>query len=175
MSGPEFGPGGYLPPKASKRARKIVLREQMGFGWPIAALAAAIIVAVAGGAFLFVSTRAPGPPFVAMGPLTDVEPGSAEFIQSGHAGLGAFVVRAGGSVRAFRPEPGDIAWCSQSGRIENATLAWSADGRLVHGDGESLTPLRSAVHGGLIYVDTSTDLAPPPADPGGEPPVCTGE
>ncbi|MTV26636.1 hypothetical protein FTX61_14610 [Nitriliruptoraceae bacterium ZYF776] len=30
---PEFGPSGYLPERASKRARKIVLRAPLGLQW----------------------------------------------------------------------------------------------------------------------------------------------
>ena len=172
-SQPEFGPGGYLPPRAAKRARKIVLREQMGTGWPLAAVLAAVLVAVAGGAYLYTSTRAPAAPFVAMGPLTQVEPGSAASVTSDAAGgVEALVVRAGGTVRAFRAEPGDIAWCPESGRIENAQAAWTPEGRAVHGEAQSLRPLRSVVYDGVVYVDTTTSLPRPPAAPGGAPPVC---
>ena len=171
---PEFGPGGYLPPKASKRARKIVLREQMGTGWPLAAVLAAVLVAAAGGIYLYVSSRAPAAPFVALGPVTQVEPGAAGKMVSRQAGTAAFVVRAGGAVRAFRSEPSDLSWCPQSGRIENAASAWTPEGRLVYGEGASLQPLRSVVYDGVVYVDAQSLLPTPPPAPGSEAPVCGG-
>ncbi|HUG87123.1 MAG TPA: hypothetical protein VMM13_21320, partial [Euzebya sp.] len=41
---PEFGPGGYLPARAAQRARKIVLREQMGLHWAVAAVVAGLLI-----------------------------------------------------------------------------------------------------------------------------------
>ena len=166
MSGPEFGPGGYLPPKASKRARKIVLREQMGFGWPLAAVAAALLVAIAGGTYLYVSNQTPGPPFEAFGSVDQIEQGGAGTVR------GILVVRAGGAVRAFTDEPDGIGWCEASQRLETSDAVWTVDGRLVGGQGASLQPLRSVVFDGVLYVDTSTSLPVPAPGPGGSAPVC---
>jgi hypothetical protein len=173
LSGPEFGPGGYLPPKAAKRARKIVLREQMGFGWPLAALAAAVLVGITGLLFLRISNQPPGQPFIAMGPLTQVPVGAAQTLDTAEGS--ALIVRAGGSLRAFRAEPGDVTWCPESARLESDDAAWTPDGRLVHGEGqESLVPLRSVAYDGVVYVDLSTSLARPQPGPAGGPPVCGG-
>ena len=173
MAGPEFGPGGYLPPKAAKRARKIVLREQMGWGWPIAAVGAALLVAVAGGIFLLTANSPPGAPFVALAPLSQVEPAGAAVLSSSTR-VDVLVVRAGGVVRAFRADADGVAWCSQSRRLETDTAAWSTDGRLVFGDAPSLTPLRSTVFEGTVYVDATSPLPPLEPAPRGQPPVCGG-
>ena len=176
LSGPEFGPGGYLPSKAAKRARKIVLREQMGFGWPLAAVVAALIVAAAGGAYLYTSSRGPAEPFRAVQPLAKIPVGGAATLLvsgTGDPGVSVLVVRAGGSVRAFLPDA-DVAWCPQSQRLENDDSAWTVDGQLVHGPRRSLQPVRSTVYDGIVYVDVDTQLPPPPPGPAGPPPVCGG-
>lgn len=173
LSGPEFGPGGYLPPKASKRARKIVLREQMGFGWPLAAVGASLLVLIAGGAFLYLSTRPPSEPFLPVQLLAEVP---ADGIAYGSTvdppAAQAVLVRADGPLRAFQAE-GEIQWCPESRRLETADAAWTSDGRLVFGEGESLQPLRSVVYDGVIYVDFYSEPLPrPPPAPAGDPPVC---
>jgi len=174
VSSPEFGPRGYLPPKAAKRARKIVLREQMGMGWPLAAAAAAVLVALAGVAYFLFVMRAPGPPYVDLGAVEQVPAtGSAE-LTSAPAGATALVVRSAGAVRAFAAQPPGVAWCAQSRRLETADAAWAADGRLVHGDGQSLQPRRVVVHDGRVYVDVRTQLPRPAPAPGGPPPACEG-
>lgn len=172
MSGPEFGPGGYLPPKASKRARKIVLREQMGWGWPLAAAVVAVLVAVAGGWYVITARTPPQDPYLRVGALSLVEPGGAEVLTAGPGGTAALVVRAGGTVRAFRPVPEGIVWCPASQRLETPDGAWAPDGRRVFGDAPSLTPYRSLVFDGTVYVDTVTQMPAPPPAPGGEPPAC---
>ena len=171
----EFGPGGYLPPKASKRARKIVLREQMGRGWPLAAVLASVLVAVAGGAYLYVAGRAPAAPFVPAGAITAVPAGGAAVLAPAGGGVDVLVVRAGGPVRAFAAPDPVPHWCAASRRLETATGTWAADGRLVGGEGASLQPLRSTVHDGVVYVDSSTTLPAPAPAPGSQPLVCAGQ
>nr|MBA2530088.1 adenosylcobinamide-GDP ribazoletransferase [Euzebyales bacterium] len=63
MKQPDYGPRGYLPERAAKRARKIVLREQMGPAWPLAAVAAALLVGATGLWYLVTAGRPPGPPY----------------------------------------------------------------------------------------------------------------
>ena len=175
LSGPEFGPGGYLPPKAAKRARKIVLREQMGFGWPLAAVGASLLVLIAGGAFLYLSTRPPSEPFLPVGPVSEVPAGGLGYGATVEPPAAqALLVRAGGPLRAFWADTAiDAVWCAESGRIETAQAAWTPDGRLVHGEGESLQPLRSVVHDGVVYVDFFSEPPPRPSPaPSGQPPVC---
>ena len=169
-SQPEFGPGGYLPPKASQRARKIVLREQMGFGWPLAAAGAALLVAIAGAFYLATASRPPGAPYVSLGPFAEVDASGAAVLDDG-AGNAALVVRAGGPPRVFLAEQ-TVAWCATSGRLEGGGAAWSSQGQLVYGEGESLQPLRSVVFDGVVYADFTTPQPKPAPAPNDVPPAC---
>lgn len=177
MSGPEFGPGGYLPNKAAKRARKIVLREQMGWGWPLAAVAAALLVGGAGVAYVRTSSRPPGPPYAAVAPISRIDAAGASVMTgtSGNVLLHpVLIVRAGGPVRAFAvDDAAGVEWCPASRRLETADAAWNPDGRRSFGDGPSLAPLPSVVFNGIVYVDTANPLPRPAAAPAGQPPVCT--
>lgn len=148
----------------------------MGFGWPLAAVVAAVIVAAAGGAYLYTSTRGPTDPFRAVQQLTRVPAGGAATVvvtSTASPGVSVLIVRAGGSVRAFLSE-GTITWCPQSQRLESRDSAWTADGRVVHGPRRSLTPVRSVVYDGVVYADLEGQLPPPPPGPPGPPPVCRG-
>jgi hypothetical protein len=170
VSTPEYGPSGYLPPKAAKRARKIILREQMGWGWPLAAVAAALVVVVAGLLFLRGFTRAPGEPFVAVASLTEVQPGEAAVLTAQE--MPALIVRAGGALRAFAAQHATTVWCAGSQRLESPDSAWRIDGTRTFGSGESLRPLHSVVFDGVIYVDFTSELPAPPPQPGNQPPAC---
>ena len=173
-STPEFGPRGYLPERAAKRARKIVLREQMGSGWPLAALVAAAVVAVAGVWYVVTATGAPSAPYVAVSELTAIEAGTAATFATEPGQPDVLVVRAAGGVQAFvAPEGGEVAFCAESGRLESSErTVWTPDGRLVGGDGASLAPLSVRVYDGAVYVDPSTAQQPPDPTPRGETPTC---
>ncbi|MBA2730443.1 MAG: hypothetical protein H0U48_06795 [Euzebyaceae bacterium] len=167
MDEPDFGPRGYLPQRAARRARKIVLREQMGRSWLLAAFGATALVAVAGLVFVLVAGRAPGEPFSLAGLVDRVAQGDAGMVGN------AFVIRGGGSVRAFVPPKGEVQWCAQTDRLEAADgRVWTADGRLVGGRGRSLTPLRSTVFQGTLFVDHDTPLPSPAPDDRGAVPGC---
>jgi hypothetical protein len=153
---PDFGPSGYLAPRAAKRARKIVLRERMGLGWPLAAVLAGVVIAVVAAVF-FLRTGPPGPPFVAVISIIDIAPGTAEL-----GGEDVLVVRAAGRVRAFRAPGVPVWWCGRNRRLESAGSVWTIDGALTGGEGESLRPLETAVHDGRVYVDLE-DPRPAPA------------
>lgn len=170
---PDYGPQGYLPDRAARRARKIVLREPLGTGWIVAAIVGAVIVAVIGVAYLLTQTGPPGPPFVPAGPMDAFDPRGADTVTVD--GREALVVRGGGGVHVFVPPTGDVAWCSESRRLESADgRVWDATGRLRGGDGESLVPLPAEAHDGVLYVDPTSELARPAPRPGGETPTCTG-
>lgn len=178
----EYGPRGYLPDKAARRARKIVLRAPMGLQWPVAAAATAVVVAIVGVVYLVTTSGAPGAPFVPAGALEDVDPRGAAVLElpdpsatGDHAErVGeVLVVRGGGGLAAFAAPPGGAEWCDDSRRLEGGSRVWTAEGRLVGGDGASLRPLSSRVHAGTLYIDpTSPRPAFPPAVRG-ETPVCT--
>jgi hypothetical protein len=163
---PEYGPRGYLPPKAAARARKIVLRERMGLGWPVAALAAALVIALAGVVFLRGWTSPPAEPWVAAGRLTAVAPGAVGVVPAPDLAGGVLLVRAAGDVRAFA-DPGEpVTYCAASGRLEGPRTVWSLDGRRAGGAGPSLSRLPVRVFDGTVYVDPSRSerLSPAPGD-----------
>lgn len=168
---PDFGPGGYLPERAAKRARKIVLREQMGMGWPLAAAFAALVVAAAGIWYVVWASRPPAPPFTPVTTIEQVPAGGAEAFEGPAGRPPVLVLRAGGPVRAFADADG-VRWCAQSRRLETGGAVWTPDGRLVGGVGDSLQPLRSTVFDGTVYVDAVTVLPRPAPDPRDETPAC---
>lgn len=163
---PEFGPSGYLAPKAARRARKIVLRERMGLGWPLAAVLAGVVIAVVAVVF-FLRTGPPGPPFVAVISVNSVAPGTAEL-----AGHEVLVVRAAGRVRAFRGPGVPVTWCGRNRRLESARSVWTIDGALTGGEGSSLRTLRTAIHDGSLYVDLQNPGAEPASLGTAEEPAC---
>lgn len=170
---PDFGPGGYLPPRAAQRARKIVLRERMGLQWPIAAGVAAVIVALGGVLFLLRGTTPPEEPFVPVIHLTALEPGAAE--TTGAGGTEILLVRAAGGVQTFVAPAGiEPRFCEVSGRLEADGRVWTLEGRLVGGDADtgSLARVPVTVFDGEIYVDpTAPQPAPEPSE-AGETPQC---
>jgi hypothetical protein len=167
---PEYGPSGYLPPRAAKRARKIMLREQMGLGWPLAALAAAAVIAVAGAVFLSMWSSPPPAPWMPAGPLSAVDPGEAVALD---AAGGVLVVRAGGRLGAFTAPVSEVTYCAKSGHLESPDgLVWSLDGRLLGGSGDSLRRLPVQAFEGVVYVDPTRGDRPPPR-PGLARPACS--
>ncbi|PSO46294.1 MAG: hypothetical protein BRC32_06550 [Actinobacteria bacterium QS_8_72_14] len=142
----EFGPPGYLPQRAANRARKIVLREPMALGWPIAAVVAGLIVLGAGAVFLL-RGGAPQEPFVALTELQRLTDGQAAVMPT---------------------EEGDVLVVRADGR----GTVWRLDGRRVSADGASLRPVPTDVHAGVIYAAVSQPApAPAPAD-GDAAPAC---
>lgn len=167
---PQFGPRGYLPPRAAQRARKIILREQMGLGWPIAAALAAVVVAVVGAAFLLGGEDPPASPYVNATTLEAVDPRAAKVVEAPGAGP-LLVVRAGGGVQVFH-DAEQVTYCPSSRRLEAPGAVWNLRGRRVGGQGPSLQPLPVKVHDGTVYVDPTRPLPPPPPAPTGETPAC---
>lgn len=167
----DFGPGGYLPRRAAQRARKIVLREQMGLGWPLAAIAAALLVGLVGAVFLLTRSEAPAPPFVPVGPVDVARPAGAVVVPDA-TGSDLLVVRAGGALRVFEAPGVPVVYCPASRRLEAPGLVWNLRGRLVGGDGRSLRPLASLQHDGGLYVDPGSAGPVPEPDRAGETPAC---
>jgi hypothetical protein len=169
---PDYGPRGYLPPRAAKRARKIILREPMGLQWAIAALVAGVLVLVAGGVLLVSRYGPPGPPFVAAGDLSQIDPRGAGALALDGGGE-VLVLRGGGGVSVFRAPADGAAWCATSARlISPGGAVWQRDGRLVGGTGDSLTVLPAQVHDGVVYVDPEAPGTHLPPDLRDEPTTC---
>lgn len=161
---PEFGPGGYLPPRAADRARKIVLRERMALSWPIAAVIAGLIVLGAGTVFLLQS-GAPGESFVALTRLPDLPAGETQVVTA--ADREVLVVRAQGALHAYLAPDQAVRWCAATGRLEGADAAvWRLNGRRVGGTAASLRPVPTEVHAGVVYGAVRRAAEPP--TPGGD-------
>lgn len=160
---PEFGPSGYLPERASKRARKIVLRAPLGLQWVIAALVAGAVVVVAGVLFLQRSAEPPPPPWV--------EAGTVESIRSAQMErhLDVLLVGAGGRIRAFAGAM-DVTYCADSNRLEAPDgRVWNLTGRGL-GGAASLDEHPTLVQDGRVYLDpTAAHPGPPPSDEEAEP------
>jgi hypothetical protein len=96
----------YLPPRAAK-ARKLILRSQLGRGWIVASAAFGVVILAAGGLYLARAGR-PGPPWVRVaalealpaGAVTDV-PGASRSARQALAGQVVVVDRRGDEPRVF--------------------------------------------------------------------------
>ena len=171
---PDYGPRGYLPERAAKRARKIVLREQLGVGWIVASVIAGIVLLVVGGLFAWWSLGPPRGAYTAVLPIAQLPQESA--VQAQAEGLDILVVRARGRLVAFRAPPVEVAYCRQSGHLEGVDgTVWDLDGaRVSHPEGlPSLLPLDVTVHAGEVYVVPRAEGSAPPPRDAGLAPVCT--
>ena len=150
-SSPDFGPGGYLPERASKRARKIVLRAPLGLQWIVAAGLFGILVLVAGLAWL-TAGGPPGPPHVAAGPLPASQGPSVDRLPAVDAWL---VTGTGPALAVPTDQVDELVWCAAAGQLESADgRVWSATGR-----GYGTPSLRThpvVIHDGTVYVDPTT-------------------
>lgn len=153
---PDFGPSGYLPDRAAKRARKIVLRAPLGAQWIVGAILAGILVVIAGVLYLQGRDAPPPAPWVAVGVVTDLE--VSEF----DADLDALIVTAGGRARAFSAA-GHVSYCTDSNRLEAADGGvWSLTGRGLDGT-PSLEEHPTLLSADRLYVDPSRTVPAPPA------------
>ena len=157
---PGRDPGGrvaYLPPRAA-RARKLILRSQLGRGWIVAAALFGVVILAAGVLFLARAGR-PGAPWVRVAPVAALPDGTVTEVP-GPAGQ-VVVADRRGQLRAFLAPP---ASCpvrpAGSGFARPCTgQRWDASGSPASDlrDGqEAPPPLRqvpAAVAGGDLYVD----------------------
>lgn len=151
---PGFGPSGYLPDRAARRARKIVLRAPLGLQWIVASLVAGLVVLVAGVLLLGRGSTPPGPPWTSLGPVETLAASSVD----GPSGL--LVVNVGGRVRAFSA-PDDVAYCAPSNRLEHPDgRVWALTGRGTGGQA-SLAPVATLTVAGIAYVDPTVIGEPP--------------
>lgn len=159
---PEFGPSGYLPERASKRARKIVLRAPLGMQWIVASVVAGLVVVVAGVLYLQRSDDPPPAPWTAVGRVDDLA--ASQPLDD----LDAVLVAAGGRVRVFAAAE-HVRYCAASNRLEDGAQVWSLTGRGL-GGATSLGEHPTLVHDGTVYVDPSrTTDGPTPSDEVSEP------
>jgi hypothetical protein len=160
----EFGPSGYLPERASKRARKIVLRAPLGAQWIVAAVVAGVAVIVAGVWFLATAGDPPPEPWVAVGAVDELPAAEPAAV------VDALVVTAGGRIRAFA-EAIDVRYCAPSNRLEAPDgRVWSLTGR---GFGTaSLAEHPTLTQDGIAYVDPTRTSPGPDPDPETVEPGC---
>ena len=160
---PDFGPAGYLPPRAAQRARKIVLRAPLGLQWVVSSLVVGVVV-VGAGLLWLMGDDVPEEPWIAVGPVTDVgttaEPEDLDVLLVGN-----------GRIRAFADarERG-ASYCPASRRLESAEGGvWSLTGRGLGGT-PSLREHPTRIHDGIVYVDpTATMDTPTPSSETVEP------
>lgn len=88
----------YLPPRAAK-ARKLILRRQLGLPWMLAAVAFGLVILVAGTLFLVKGGR-PGAPWQRVAPVTRFADGAVSQAPL-RAGEVVVVDRRGGTLRTF--------------------------------------------------------------------------
>lgn len=150
----DYGPSGYLPARASARARKIVLRSPLGIQWVIASVVAGVVVVVAGVWFLSRTSQPPGPPFEAAVAVADLQ-GLTELRE------GVVAVAAGGPVRVYLV-PESAVLCPVNGRIEATNGSWSASSGRGFGV-ESLRRHPSQVHDEVLWVDFTATVDGPAA------------
>lgn len=155
---PAYGPPGYLPERASKRARKIVLRSPLGLQWVVAALIAGLVLVVAGVMFLQRSGDPPPAPWVEVGTVTDIGTSRAD------PDLDVLLVGAGGRIRAFG-DVADVTYCEATNRLESTDgHVWNLTGRGLDG-APSLEEHPTLVQDGVVYVDPSRAAeGPAPSD-----------
>jgi hypothetical protein len=150
-------PGGrrtaYLPPRAA-RARKLILRTQLGLPWVIAALAFAGLILLAGSFFVFQSGR-PGAPWVRVGPASAFQPTSVLQVNAPDGRI-VVVDRRDGLLRTFEAPEGACpveaageAGCSRpcSGQT------WDADGVPEQRGDQPLRRVPARVARGDLYVE----------------------
>ena len=161
----EFGPSGYLPERASKRARKIVLRAPLGVQWMVAALLAGVVVVVAGVMFLQQSAEVPGDPWLPTSEVAAI--GRATPTEEG----GVLLVAGAGRVRAF-VDAGGVAYCEPTNRLESADGGvWTLTGRGLGGTA-SLEEHPTLIHEGVVYLDPTRTVPGPDASPEAATPGC---
>jgi len=143
---PEFGPRGYLPDRAARRARKIILRAPLGLQWVVASLVAGAVLLVAGVLLLGRGNAEPPPPWVSLGPL------DALAISAIDPGSGLLVVTVADRLRAFEAPEG-VRYCSPSNRLEHPDgRVWALTGRGYAGT-PSLVPVPTLTVSGQAYLD----------------------
>jgi len=164
---PEFGPRGYLPERAARRARKIVLRAPLGLQWVVGSLAAGLAVLAAGLVLLGRGDAPPGPPWVDLGPVAELPEAATDPASD------LLVLTVGGRLRAVEAPPG-TRYCPATNRLEHPDgRVWALTGRGLAGTA-SLPVAPTLATAGRGYVDPTARLpvAEPLTDPAA--PGCAG-
>jgi hypothetical protein len=142
----------YLPPRAA-RARKLILRSQLGRGWIVASAAFGLVILVAGGLYLARAGR-PGPPWVRVAPLQALPAGTVTEVP-GPGGQVVVVDRRGDEPRAFLAAPGPCRVVAAGAGFARPCTGqrWDAAGAPAGGAGPPLRRRPTAFARGDLYVD----------------------
>jgi hypothetical protein len=158
---PGRDPGGrvaYLPPRAA-RARKLILRSQLGRGWIVAAALFGVVILAAGVLFLARGGR-PGPPWVRVAPVSALPAGTVTQV-AGPSGQVVVADRRDGRLRAFLTSTGPCpVQAAGDGFARPCTgQRWDSGGAPAAGHGDARAPsaplrrVPAAVAGGDLYID----------------------
>jgi hypothetical protein len=158
---PGRDPGGrvaYLPPRAA-RARKLILRSQLGRGWILASALFGVVILAAGVLFLARAGH-PGPPWVRVAAVSSLPAGTVTEV-AGPSGQAVVVDRRDG-LRAFLAPPGPCpVRAADDGFARSCTgQRWDASGAPAGGGGTgqngrpALRRVPAVVAGGALYVDS---------------------
>jgi hypothetical protein len=149
----------YLPPRAAK-ARKLILRSQLGRGWIVASVVFGLVILVAGGLYLARAGR-PGPPWVRVaalealpaGAVTEA-PGASRSARQTLAGEVVVVDRRGGELRAFLAAPGPCPVVAAGAGFARPCTGerWDADGTPAAGGAPALRRRPASFARGDLYV-----------------------
>jgi hypothetical protein len=149
----------YLPPRAAK-ARKLILRSQLGRGWIVASVVFGLVILVAGGLYLARAGR-PGPPWVRVaalqalpaGAVTEA-PGASRSARQALAGEVVVVDRRGGELRAFLAAPGPCPVVAAGAGFARPCTGerWDADGTAAAGGAPALRRRPASFARGDLYV-----------------------
>ena len=145
----------YLPPRAGK-ARKLILRTQLGRQWMLAAILFGLVILIAGTVFLVRGGR-PGAPWQRVAPLGGMADGTVSQ-RPLRAGEVVVVDRRGGILRVFLAPDGPCPVIGTDGGFARpcATQAWDQSGAPARNVGAPAPPLRSVpatVAKGDLYVN----------------------
>jgi hypothetical protein len=145
----------YLPPRAGK-ARKLILRTQLGLPWMLAAIAFGVVILVAGTLFLVKGGR-PGAPWQRVAPLRAMADGTVSQ-RPLRAGEVVVVDRRGGTLRAFLAPDGPCPVVGSAGGFARPCTrqAWDRSGAPAGGAGAAaprLRPVPATVAKGELYVN----------------------
>ncbi len=146
----------YLPPRAA-RARKLILRRQLGLPWMLAAALFGAVILAAGAIFLAKGGR-PGSPWVELAPLARF-PAGAVTEAPGPADQVVVVDRRGDALRTFVLAPGACPVVGAGSGFARPCVgqAWDGAGRPDGTRGRTalpaMRPVPVQVARGDLYVD----------------------
>jgi hypothetical protein len=151
---PEAPRTAYLPPRAA-RARKLILRTQLGLPWMLAAGLFAVVILVAGTLLLAQGGR-PGPPWVRVAAAAALPQGSVVEVPAG-AGRVVVVDRRGGLLQTFLAEPGPCPVTAAGTGLARPCQGrvWEADGTPARAGVPALHRVPARLAAGDLYVDVS--------------------